>query len=87
VQWQLHALVRHHGLQTSEDRIVVGVRADPEPDKAVSVANRKRAVSEADAGGEDWLGGVNLLETEARMGRGIPELSVGEPGALLDVLR
>jgi len=79
------ALVRHHGSQTSEDRIVVGVRADPEPDKAVTFANRERSVTEADAGGEDRLGGVNLLEAEARMGRGIPELSVGEPGVLLDV--
>ena len=69
--------IRRHGLQMPKERIVVGVRADPEPHKGVTVTHRERTVSEADASGVDRAGGVNLLEVEAGMGRGIPELPVG----------
>lgn len=61
-----------HGLQLPQERVVVGVRADPEPHKGVTVAHRESAVTEPDAGGVDRAGGVNLLEAEARTGRVIP---------------
>ena len=55
----------------------------PEPE---TQAAGKRTVSEPDAGCIDRLSRMHLLETEARMVRGVPEAPVGFTSAALDVL-
>jgi hypothetical protein len=73
-------------LQRSEELIVLGVRADPEPNGGLAVDERERAVSEPDAGSVDRLTRMHLFEMKARMVWVVREAPIGLTGTALDVL-
>ena len=60
--------------------------ADPEPDDGVAIDNRKRAVVEPDAGGEDRPNRAHPLEAEARVTRVSLEATVSFTRVALNVL-
>src|SRR5882672_1768967 len=65
--------------------VVVGVRADPEPDDVLSLANAEGSVLNPDPHGEYGASGMNLLEAEARMRGRRTEEAVGLPSMQLNL--
>ena len=67
--------------------VVLGVGADPEPDKIRAVLNGHGAVSDSHTYGEDRLHWINLFESKTRVGWICPKQKVGLPSLSLDVVR
>jgi hypothetical protein len=65
------------GLEPREKLVVVGVGSDPKPDPTVRFTDSEGSIAERDAGGEDRTRGMNLLESETRVGRIASENSIG----------
>jgi len=59
------------------------VRADPEPDKVVTVANGQSAVAQGNSCRENGSRRMDLFELKAGMARVLHELAVGAASALL----
>jgi len=61
----------------AEDSIVLGVRADPEPDQIGAILDRQRAIVQANA---DSPKAPNLLQSQRRVTRVLPEQFVTTVG-------
>jgi hypothetical protein len=48
--------------EAPQQTIVVGVCADPEPDRQIPVEDGESAIAEANTGRIDWTGRVDLFE-------------------------
>jgi hypothetical protein len=72
--------------ETPQQTIVVGMRADPEPDDNVSVEHGERTIAEADTGRIDRAGGVDLFEPQTGMLRIVAEEPLGRARAAPDVV-
>lgn len=83
---RLDAVVRHDGSQRAQKAIVLGVRADPEPDDDIAVDDAQRAMAEAHPCGVDGPGGVDVFEVETWVMRVVPETAVGFTGPALDMI-
>jgi len=79
-------VVRRDGSQRAEEAIVLGVRADPEPDDDVAVDDAQRAMAESRPCGVDGSGGVGVFEVETWVVRVVLETAVGFTGPALDMI-
>ena len=57
--------------------IIVGVRADPEPDHVISFTHRERPIGQTHPRRKDRTRGVHLLESKARVKRILPKQPIG----------
>ena len=78
--------VRRDDSQRAQEAIVLGVRADPEPDDDVAVDDAQRAVAKSHPCGVDRPGGVHVFEVETWVMRIIFETAVGFTGPALDMI-
>lgn len=72
---------------SSNQPLVVSVRANPEPNDVITFTNTECAIAGADPGGANGPRGVDLLEPEAGVIRIVPENPIGFSGLTLDMLR
>ena len=79
-------MVRRDGFQRSEEVIVLGVRADPEPNNDIAVDDAQRAMAESHPCGIDGPGGVHMFKVETSVLRVLPEAAVGFTGSALDMI-
>ena len=79
-------MVRRDGLQRAEEVVVLGVRADPEPNDDIAVDDTKRAMAESHPCGVDRPGGVHVFEVETSVLRVLLETTVGFTGSALDMI-
>jgi hypothetical protein len=66
--------------------IVLGVRADPEPNDDIAVDDANRAMAESHPCGIDGPGGVHVFEVETSVLRVLLETTVGFTGSALDMI-
>ena len=78
---------RRDGSQRAEQVIVLGVRADPEPNDDIAIDDAKRAMAESYPRGVDGPGGVHVFEVETSVLRVLLETTVGFTGSALDMIR
>lgn len=74
------------GSQRVEETVVIGVRADPEPNHVLAVSRRQGSVPKANARGPDALDSLNWLESQAWMAGIRKEPSVCFARSLLNIL-
>jgi hypothetical protein len=79
-------VVRRDGSQRAEEVIVLGVRADPEPNDDIAVDDANRAMAESHPCGIDGPGGVHVSEVETSVLRVLLETTVGFTGSALDMI-
>jgi hypothetical protein len=90
LRWQCAGAVKSAACLTrkiAKQQLVVGVRADPEPDDILAITNTECPVCEADANRVDRAIWVNQLEPEAWVGRVAAEQCVGPASSPLDRTR
>jgi hypothetical protein len=75
------------GSQRVEELIVLGVRADPEPNGDIAFADGKRAMPESHPCGIDRPGRVHVLEAETSVLRVLLETAVGFTSPALNMIR
>lgn len=83
---RLDAVVRRDGSQRAEKAIVLGVRANPEPNDDIAVEDTQRTVAESHPCGVDGPGGVDVFEVETWVMRVVLETAVGFTGPALDMI-
>ena len=79
-------MVRRDGSQRAEEVIVLGVRADPEPNDDITVDDAKRAMAKSHPCGVDGPRGVHVFEVETSVLRVLLETTVGFTGSALDMI-
>ena len=82
---RLHAVVRRDGSQRSEDVIVFGMRADPEPHDDIAFEDAERAMSKSHSCRIDGPGRVHGLEAQTSVLRVLLETAVGLTGPALNM--
>ena len=79
-------MVRRDGSQRAEKAIVLGVRADPEPNDDIAFDDADGAMPESHPRSVDWPRRVHVLEAEASMLRVLLETAVGFTGPPLNMI-
>jgi hypothetical protein len=83
---RLDAVVRRDGSQRAEEMIVLGVRADPEPNDDIALDDAECTMPESHSCCVDRPGRVHVFKAETAVVRVLLETAVGFTGPTLNMI-